>query len=122
MSRLTWKKPNGEWGLANGSLQDIPREYYGCMCKLKDYEETGLNPEQVERLKEMCPPCRIGQDAWYIRRYNGLEVIRQGVISELYYRADMILIAVVKNIGRGIVGETVFLDHEAAEKAKVGAQ
>ena len=89
---------------------------------LEKCQEVNKLKAQVARLKRLCPPCRIGQDAWYIRRYNGLEVIRQGVISELYYRADMTLIAVVKNIGRGIVGETVFLDHEAAEKAKVVAQ
>ena len=53
MGRLTWKKPNGEWGLANGSLQDVPREYYGCICKLKDYEETGLSPDQLTMISEL---------------------------------------------------------------------
>ena len=53
MGRLTWKKPDGTWGLANGDIKAVPREYYGHMCKLKDYEETGLEPGRIEEVNEL---------------------------------------------------------------------
>ena len=89
---------------------------------LEKCQEVNRLKAQVAQLKKLCPPCRIGQEAYFIRRYNGQKIIRQGVVSELYFREDMTLIAVVKNIGRGIVGETVFLSYEAAEQAKGGAE
>ncbi len=50
MSRFTFKNPDGSWGLVNGNVSEVPYELYGAMYKLKDYEETGLNPEEVEEL------------------------------------------------------------------------
>lgn len=50
--RLTWKNPDGTWGLKNGDIKNIPRELYGALCKLKDYEETGLMPDEMAELKE----------------------------------------------------------------------
>lgn len=53
MNRLTYKNPNGKWGLKNGyDIQKVPHELYGALCKLKDYEETGLNPDGVERIND----------------------------------------------------------------------
>ncbi|MCM1468098.1 MAG: hypothetical protein NC086_08115 [Alistipes sp.] len=42
MGRLTWKKPDGTWGLNNMDIREVPGELYGAVCKLKDYEETVL--------------------------------------------------------------------------------
>lgn len=53
MARLTWKKPDGTWGLVNGDIKAVPKEYYGYMCKLKDYEETGLDPNRIEEVNEL---------------------------------------------------------------------
>lgn len=51
-SRFTYKEPNGTWGIKGISWEKIPHEMYGLLCKLKDYEETGLTPAQIEILKE----------------------------------------------------------------------
>lgn len=32
---------------------DTSEKIYGALCKLKDYEETGLTPDQVQRLKKL---------------------------------------------------------------------
>lgn len=32
---------------------DIPHDYYAAICKLRDYERTGLDPDGVERLKNL---------------------------------------------------------------------
>lgn len=53
MGRLTWKNPDGTWGLKNMDIQDVSRELYGAVCKLKDYEETGLMPEQIVEMDEL---------------------------------------------------------------------
>lgn len=60
MERLTARVGCGRWvlnGMDWGELQEgrviTPemREYlYGALCKLKDYEDTGLSPAQVSNL------------------------------------------------------------------------
>ena len=60
MKRLTEKDDLGNWGLkglrwqqlyvGQAIAQEVQEKLYGALCKLKDYEETGLNPEEVERL------------------------------------------------------------------------
>ena len=51
MQRLTYKNPNGTWGLSNGyDMKKIPGELYGALWKLREYEETGLNPEQIKEI------------------------------------------------------------------------
>lgn len=54
MGRLTYKNQDGTWGLNNGyELKKAPKELYGALCKLKDYEETGLDPGKAAELDEM---------------------------------------------------------------------
>ena len=54
MSRLTFKNPDGTFGLNNGyDMHKIPTELYGAIWKLKDYEETELSPEEVMEYKEL---------------------------------------------------------------------
>ena len=50
---LTWQKKNGEWGL-NGvpeeELKKVGSRIYAALFKLKDYEQLGVSPGQVEEL------------------------------------------------------------------------
>lgn len=60
--RLTESDDFGNWGVRGlpwkelqvGQVitQEISDKLYGCLCKLKDYEETGLKPEEVEKMME----------------------------------------------------------------------
>lgn len=53
MARLTYKNPDGTFGLNNGyDMQKVPTELYGAIWKLKNYEETGLDPERVEEIND----------------------------------------------------------------------
>lgn len=62
MDRLTEKDVCGNWrlkGLPWKNLYEgtpITREtyeiLYGALCKLLDYEETGLTPEEIEKLND----------------------------------------------------------------------
>ena len=36
MSRLTYNKPNGEWGIEGVDLSALPPKVYGAVAKLKD--------------------------------------------------------------------------------------
>jgi hypothetical protein len=63
MSRLTEKDKIGNWsvkGLPWSDLnigatitKEIREKLYGALCKLKDYEDTGLDPEQVYAIDEL---------------------------------------------------------------------
>ena len=60
--RLTKCDNIGNWGVKGLSWEElqigqvitskISEKLYGCLCKLKDYEKTGLSPEEVEKLVE----------------------------------------------------------------------
>ncbi len=52
MKRITWKNPDGRWGVKGIPWDEIDRRLQGALWRLKDYEETGLSPDEVERMKE----------------------------------------------------------------------
>lgn len=60
MRRLTEIDSQGNWSLKGVQWQqlyvgqviteEVSERIYGALCKLLDYEETGLSPDDVERL------------------------------------------------------------------------
>ena len=53
--RLTYSK-DGEWGLTGISREELIQtneKIYGALCKLKDYEETELDPRDIDMVKLM---------------------------------------------------------------------
>ena len=58
MTRITEINQDGRWTVKDSDgntlpWEMVPRNLYGAMCKLKDYESTELSPHDVEELKEM---------------------------------------------------------------------
>lgn len=61
MGRLTEKDTSDRWQVKGipwekmKAGETITKEtsqiLYGCLCKLKDYEDTGMNPDQLENLQ-----------------------------------------------------------------------
>lgn len=49
MKRLTFKEPSGKWGVVGMNAENECEKTYGCLCKLLDYEELGLNPDDMEQ-------------------------------------------------------------------------
>lgn len=41
---LTKRLPDGTWICEGVDLRDVEPAIYGALCKLRDYERTGLNP------------------------------------------------------------------------------
>lgn len=54
--RITTEDSYGNWGLTNYDIRKVPSELYGALCKLRDYENTGLSPNEVTKLKEVRTP------------------------------------------------------------------
>lgn len=62
MKRLTERDAQGNWTLKGVNWQqlyvgqvitkEVQEKLYGALCKLLDYEKTGLEPYEVESLKE----------------------------------------------------------------------
>ena len=62
MGKLTQYDDQGNWCLKGvkweqlraGSVitKDVAEKLYGALCKLKDYENTDLSPEEVERVND----------------------------------------------------------------------
>ena len=54
MQRLTYKNQDGTWGMNNGyDMHKVPSELYGALWKLRQYEESGLSPEEVMEYKKL---------------------------------------------------------------------
>ena len=53
MGSLTYSSQDGTWGLKGHDIKKLPSEFYGAMCKLHDYEKTGLSPEQIIEMDEL---------------------------------------------------------------------
>jgi len=41
---LTKKNPDGTWSVQGVDFKDCTGDIYGALCKLRDYEKTGLEP------------------------------------------------------------------------------
>ena len=54
MNRLTFKEPSGNWGVVgmDNPVYELEEKIYRCLDKLLDYEELGLNPDDVVRLMD----------------------------------------------------------------------
>lgn len=62
MHRLTEKDSQGNWCLkgmpweclreGQAITREVGEKLYGALCKLKDYEDTELSPDRVERLND----------------------------------------------------------------------
>ncbi len=72
MSRLTQTDDSGNWSLKGLPWKDTyvgqvitrntEEKIYGALCKLKDYEESGLDPEEAYSLKERATAKKLKQN------------------------------------------------------------
>lgn len=62
MGRITQKEPNGRWWIQGVDFAALPSAAYGALCKLLNYEDTGLSPDEVERMKDDAKEIHIGSE------------------------------------------------------------
>lgn len=60
--RLTYKEPNGDFGVVGMNEDNRDEKLYSCVMKLMDYEEQGLAPSEVEFLKRLYDDSVAEQD------------------------------------------------------------
>ena len=57
MNRITYKNPDGTWGIKGLEWNEIPetlqKKLYGAFCKLRDYENTGLDVRKLEEIDRL---------------------------------------------------------------------
>ena len=52
MKRLTYQESDGRFGVVGMKAGNEDKKLYACVCKLKDYENTGLSPDEIEKLND----------------------------------------------------------------------
>lgn len=148
MARLTYKNPDGTFGLNNGyDMHKVPTELYGAIWKLKDYEETGLDPEtlkeidklylekceEVNRIKEELEeykqaedsglivrmPCKTGNTVYSLTPFCEMceEPLDNQHVCEACCKDDFITKTKFDYDMIHMFGKTVFLTREEAEQA-----
>lgn len=84
MNRFTYKEPNGKWGIKGMNEENQEQKMYGVAAKLKDYEDTGLSPDQVERMiYELEDYKRIGLSPAKIKELDQLYLEKCREVNEL---------------------------------------
>ena len=53
MNRITYDTTSGEWGINGINIKDVPGPLYGAMCKLHEYEKTGLDPDDIYEMDKL---------------------------------------------------------------------
>ena len=51
--RLTFHEENGDFGVAGIDCKTLDEKIYACICKLKDYEDLGFHPSELELILRM---------------------------------------------------------------------
>lgn len=78
MGRFTHKEPNGHWWIPGVNFTDLPKGVYGALCKLLDYEDTGLSPDEVERMRDSVEEIHIGSE---IQGYEVYGIYKEACIA-----------------------------------------
>ena len=99
--------------------------------RLKQYEDTGLTPEEIdslpeawmEKVKELGSgqlvrlPCKVGDLLWTVKWTGNRRTAVQVAVAQMWFTDDMRLIVKAKNCKQGEIGGSFFLTREDAEEA-----
>ena len=111
MARLTIKEPSGKWFIRGVDFQSLPPTVYGALCKLLDYEETGLDPYDVGHMKDEMERIHIGS------RIQGYEIygIYKDVCIAYNRYAKGYAVWHIDNDKYGVWGGNYYTDKQEAE-------
>ena len=49
---LTKTNPDGTWNCQGVDFKELPDGMYGALCKLRNYEKSGFEPDDLDKVKE----------------------------------------------------------------------
>lgn len=92
MVRLTEKSKTGLWHLRGVSWEQlrtghkitktVSEKIYGALCKLKDYEDSGMNPDQAAKAAEKNTPTEPKE----MQDWNGITAYEAKTADVMYLR------------------------------------
>ena len=112
MSRLTVKEPSGKWFIRGVDFQQLPPTVYGALCKLLDYEETGLDPDEVDRMKDASERIHIGSK---VQGYEIYGIYKDVCIAYNRYSKGYVVWH-IDNDKYGVWGGSYYTDEQEAER------
>ena len=118
MGRLTWKNPDGTWGLNNMDIREVPGELYRAVCKLKDYEETGLTPQQMAEIDELyAEKCK---EVVRLKKAKGVKIpeLSKFITDVIFEEKEIILEAFEKEDRQMLEDEIYYGLESCAEDAR----
>ena len=130
MERLTVKRPDGRWAIANNDGANPTEQMLKIpivIDRLAAYEDTGLNPENMahweEFFKAECEgrllilPCKVGDTVYWL--HNG--IITECRVHRIQLNRTGLFICLKSKVSHGAfrvdicLGRSVFLTREEAE-------
>lgn len=79
-------------------------------------EAMELHQKRMKEKGYYYVPCKIGDTAYLIRRFHDKKRAVSGTICEIFFDKNMDIHVRIHGIGRGKLGEDVFLSRVEAEK------
>lgn len=64
MNRLTFKEPNGKFGVVEMNDSNYESKLNAVVKKLMDYENSELTPDEVSQLKQLCEEKELESIRW----------------------------------------------------------
>ena len=121
--RLTKRNSNGDVA----SHVDPKKRYMLFVNRLAAYEDSGLSPEEVQKMARakvegrlMELPCKVGDAVWKIKSvFSYFSKPMEDRVDRIIISNNEILACCTSGtkFSIGIIGKTVFLTREEAEKA-----
>ena len=123
IERLTKRNSNGDVA----SHVDPQKRYMLFVNRLAAYEDSGLSPEEVQKMARakvegrlMELPCKVGDAVWKIKSvFSYFSKPMEDRVDRIIISNNEILACCTSGtkFSIGIIGKTVFLSREEAEKA-----
>ena len=81
---LTKINPNGTWNCKGINLGEVNGNIYGALCKLRDYEKSGFEPDDLDRIRENIHIGSVIQNYTVISIYENEHCLAENRFSGSY--------------------------------------
>jgi len=107
---LTKTNPDGTWSCLGVKFSEVRGNLYGALCKLRDYEKSGFEPRNLDRVKENI---HIGSN---IKKYVVFGIWNDYCIAENPNAPEPYVTWKIESNGSGVWAGHYFVNKEDAEK------